>query len=80
MWQAWDYSLDMSLSQLPKILEMCPVPTDNTSQVLNQVQIIPYKPVPFFAQQLTAFQVWLCMGSEGRTPPEQLPIVLQVIT
>jgi len=32
----------------------------------------------FFAEQLTAFQVWLTCGSETRSPPEQLPIVLQV--
>ncbi|KAI8513518.1 hypothetical protein Bbelb_101570 [Branchiostoma belcheri] len=32
---------------------------------------------PFFADQLTAFQVWLTMGNERRDPPEQLPIVLQ---
>ncbi|KAG7269469.1 hypothetical protein CRUP_029182 [Coryphaenoides rupestris] len=33
---------------------------------------------PFFAEQLTAFQVWLTMGVENRSPPEQLPIVLQL--
>lgn len=35
---------------------------------------------PFFEEQLTAFQVWLQLGSERRNPPEQLPIVLQVCT
>ena len=34
---------------------------------------------PFFTEQLTAFQVWLAMGAEDRDPPEQLPIVLQVL-
>lgn len=34
---------------------------------------------PFFTEQLTAFQVWLAMGEEYRDPPEQLPIVLQVL-
>ena len=34
---------------------------------------------PFFSEQLTAFQVWLAMGSSDRHPPEQLPIVLQVL-
>lgn len=33
----------------------------------------------FFAEQLTAFQVWLMYGFEHRPPPEQLPIVLQVL-
>ncbi|CAG0912964.1 unnamed protein product [Notodromas monacha] len=84
MWQAWDYSLDMSLSQLPKMLESVAgtVASDSvsaaaaTTTLLTQQQ---HKPVPFFAQQLTAFHVWLKMGFETRSPPEQLPIVLQVL-
>ncbi|XP_065210456.1 regulatory-associated protein of mTOR isoform X2 [Planococcus citri] len=63
MWQAWDLSLDLCLSQLPAVLEC----EDN------------YKHSPFFEEQLTAFQVWLDMGSDQRNPPEQLPIVLQVL-
>lgn len=62
MWQAWDLSLDLCLSQLPAVLEC----EDN------------YRHSPFFEEQLTAFQVWLDMGSDQRNPPEQLPIVLQV--
>eukprot|EP00123_Amoebidium_parasiticum_P013960 comp22248_c1_seq1/m.32844 comp22248_c1_seq1/g.32844 ORF comp22248_c1_seq1/g.32844 comp22248_c1_seq1/m.32844 type:complete len:1305 (-) comp22248_c1_seq1:384-4298(-) len=34
---------------------------------------------PFFADQLRAFEVWLQLGSHERDPPEQLPIVLQVL-
>ena len=34
---------------------------------------------PFFTEQLTAFDVWLKYGAELRAPPEQLPIVLQVL-
>jgi regulator-associated protein of mTOR len=32
----------------------------------------------FFEEQLAAFQVLLSHGSQKRSPPEQLPIVLQV--
>lgn len=39
----------------------------------------PFQHSPFFAQQLTAFQVWLNFGCEQCSPPEQLPIVLQVL-
>ena len=60
--QAWDLALDLCLSQLPQIL------ADGRS----------FQHSPFFAEQLTAFQVWLNYGSEKRSPPEQLPIVLQV--
>jgi hypothetical protein len=38
----------------------------------------PYVPSIFFEEQLTAFEVWLSHGCQERSPPEQLPIVLQV--
>ncbi|XP_066593709.1 regulatory-associated protein of mTOR isoform X1 [Prorops nasuta] len=63
MWQAWDLALDLCLAQLPAILE-------NDDQFVHS---------PFFEEQLTAFQVWLTLGSKNRNPPEQLPIVLQVL-
>ncbi|KAL1130820.1 hypothetical protein AAG570_012061 [Ranatra chinensis] len=63
MWQAWDLALDLSLAQLPSVLEN----GDN------------FRHSPFFEEQLTAFQVWLGLGTERRSPPEQLPIVLQVL-
>uniref|UniRef100_A0A1B0CH83 Raptor N-terminal CASPase-like domain-containing protein n=1 Tax=Lutzomyia longipalpis TaxID=7200 RepID=A0A1B0CH83_LUTLO len=63
MWAAWDLALDLALSQLPGILKRGE----------------PFQHSPFFEEQLTAFQVWLDRGSEERNPPEQLPIVLQVL-
>lgn len=63
MWQAWDLAVDICLSQLPTIIE------EGTA----------FRHSPFFAEQLTAFQVWLTMGVDNRSPPEQLPIVLQVL-
>merc|ERR1719447_1444484 len=63
MWTAWDLALDICLSQLQGILE-----EDKT-----------YVPSSFFEEQLTAFEVWGAQGSEDRAPPEQLPIVLQVL-
>jgi regulator-associated protein of mTOR len=63
MWDAWDMAVDMCLSQLKGIMEG------------NK----PYAPSNFFEEQLTAFEVWLSQGSEQRLPPEQLPIVLQVL-
>lgn len=63
MWAAWDLVVDLALQQLPDILE----------------RNAPYRQLPFFEEQLTAFQVWLDRESESRQPPEQLPIVLQVL-
>jgi len=59
---AWDLALDLCLSQLNGILE----------------EGKTFQHSPFFAEQLTAFQVWLSYGCQKRSPPEQLPIVLQV--
>ncbi|KAJ3050506.1 hypothetical protein HK097_008544 [Rhizophlyctis rosea] len=68
MWQAWDLAADMCLSQLPALLaaEEGGLPVD-------------YRHSTFFAEQLTAFEVWLATGPISQKPPEQLPIVLQVL-
>ncbi|XP_020291270.1 regulatory-associated protein of mTOR isoform X2 [Pseudomyrmex gracilis] len=63
MWLAWDMALDLCLAQLPTVLE-------NEDRYVHS---------SFFEDQLTAFQVWLNIGSRARSPPEQLPIVLQVL-
>lgn len=47
---------------------------------VNSASLLPVlQPSPFFTEQLTAFEVWLEHGSERKKPPEQLPIVLQVL-
>jgi len=64
MWLAWDMAAETCLLQLPDILD------DQQKE---------YVPSPFFSEQLTAFELWLDHGSEEKAPPEQLPIVLQVL-
>ncbi|KAG7303144.1 hypothetical protein JYU34_013176 [Plutella xylostella] len=64
LWQAWDQTLDLALAQLPGMLGP---------------ERRPYQHSPFFREQLTAFQVWLDLGSPSRPPPDQLPMVLQVL-
>ncbi|KAK9734343.1 hypothetical protein RND81_04G133000 [Saponaria officinalis] len=64
MWDAWDMAAEICLSQLPSLIH------DETAE---------FQPSPFFTEQLTAFEVWLDHGSEQKKPPEQLPIVLQVL-
>ncbi|SCU79614.1 LADA_0B01948g1_1 [Lachancea dasiensis] len=44
-----------------------------------QLQLQQQQFTGFFEQNLTAFELWLKYGSNTRTPPEQLPIVLQVL-
>ncbi|KAM7526570.1 hypothetical protein LguiA_016472 [Lonicera macranthoides] len=64
MWDAWDMAAEICLSQLPTLLK------DPNAE---------FQPSPFFTEQLTGFEVWLDHGSENKKPPEQLPIVLQVL-
>lgn len=52
MWQAWDLALDLSLTQLPGVLAK-----EET-----------FVHLPFFEEQLTAFQVWLTLGVLIITP------------
>ena len=65
MWQAWDLAAEMCLAQLPALLSGDPN--------------VEFQASPFFNEQLTAFEVWLEHGSADHPPPEQLPIVLQVL-
>ncbi|XP_048137558.1 regulatory-associated protein of TOR 1-like isoform X2 [Rhodamnia argentea] len=64
MWDAWDMAAEICLSQLSSLVE------DSGAEFL---------PSPFFTEQLTAFEAWLDHGSKHKKPPEQLPIVLQVL-
>ncbi|XP_062181842.1 regulatory-associated protein of TOR 1-like isoform X2 [Phragmites australis] len=64
MWDAWDMAAEICLSKLPQLI------ADPNAE---------FQPSPFFTEQLTAFEVWLDHGSEEKKPPEQLPIVLQVL-
>ncbi|KAA8517495.1 hypothetical protein F0562_017875 [Nyssa sinensis] len=64
MWDAWDMAAEICLSQLPALIE------DPNAEFLTS---------PFFTEQLMAFELWLDHGSEHKKPPEQLPIVLQVL-
>ncbi|TYH98493.1 hypothetical protein ES332_A11G000100v1 [Gossypium tomentosum] len=63
-WDAWDMAAEICLSQLPSLVE------DPNAE---------FQPSSFFTEQLIAFEVWLDHGSEHKKPPEQLPIVLQVL-
>ncbi|VDO52578.1 unnamed protein product [Brugia timori] len=51
---------------------------DVTSQ-LAPINEADYTHNWFFIEQLQAFEVWLKYGGERRTPPQQLPVVLQVL-
>ncbi|XP_068631732.1 regulatory-associated protein of mTOR [Battus philenor] len=66
LWAGWEHTLDLALAQLPALLADRPP---------------DYRHSPFFRDQLTAFQVWLDLGkwSASRPPPDQLPMVLQVL-
>jgi len=68
LWQSWDLAVEMVLAQL---------------SVLNRAAdggpAYEYQHSGFFTEQLTAFEVYLSQGAIDRKPPDQLPIVLQVL-
>ncbi|KAL2129624.1 hypothetical protein VTI74DRAFT_7524 [Chaetomium olivicolor] len=69
LWESWDLAVDMALAQLP-MLER------------KETEGIPYEYVnsTFFTEQLTAFEIYLTRGDAvSQKPPEQLPVVLQVL-
>lgn len=51
-------------------------PNNPASQNLG---VVSYRRSTFFEDHLKAFGVWLDMGLDGRNPPDQLPIMLQVL-
>lgn len=64
LWASWDLAVDMALAQLPKL----------------EKNLDDYKPSTFFAEQLTAFEIYLTRGDAlAKKVPEQLPVVLQVL-
>lgn len=65
MWHAWDLAADAVLAQLPKLLD-----AGNNYQYVH---------TSFFADQLTAFEIWLDRQPQEARRPEQLPVVLQVL-
>ena len=67
LWQSWDLAIETVLSQLPALLEH-----------EEGKRIYEYQHSEFFAQQLTAFEVYLSSGPTEHHAPDQLPIVLQV--
>ena len=94
MWQAWDLAAEMCLLQLPDLLgggsgggggEQAGVQVGGSGGSGSAGSgggsgggQREYQPSPFFAEQLTAFELWLEHGGPDKKPPEQLPIVLQV--
>jgi regulator-associated protein of mTOR len=68
LWNAWDLAVDMCLVQLPALVA-----------AENGGPPVEYRHSTFFTEQLTALDVWLSHGPVYRKPPEQVPIVLQVL-
>ncbi|EIW73629.1 WD-repeat protein mip1 [Tremella mesenterica] len=90
LWHSWDLAVDECLAQLPHLLEL-EAARESGQAPTSAPMHNPYIPSSFFAQHLQAFEIWLQHGgnvrsnitlqpqSSHRQPPEQLPIVLQVL-
>ncbi|KAG5929955.1 hypothetical protein E4U53_002330 [Claviceps sorghi] len=69
LWGTWDLAVDMALAQLPMLEK-------KESEGIDY----EYQNSAFFTEQLTAFDMYLTRGNAvAEHPPEQLPVVLQVL-
>ena len=68
LWQSWDLAIEMVLTQLPALIA-----SEKGGPHYE------YQHSTFFAEQLTAFEVYLSQGAPEEKAPDQLPIVLQVL-
>ncbi|KAF3915731.1 hypothetical protein AA313_de0206634 [Arthrobotrys entomopaga] len=68
IWQSWDLAVETVLSQLPQLLK-----------AQEGGPPFEYQHSSFFSEQLTAFEVYLTQGTANRRPPDQLPVLLQVL-
>lgn len=68
LWKSWDLAVEMVLAQLPALIEH-----------EEGRRHYEYQHSTFFAEQLTAFEVYLSSGPTEKSPPDQLPIILQVL-
>lgn len=69
LWESWDLAVEMALAQLPMLEE-------------KEEGLRPdyeFQNSTFFTEQLTAFEVYLTQGAVTHKPPDQLPVVLQVL-
>ncbi|PSK34930.1 WD repeat-containing protein mip1 [Elsinoe australis] len=69
LWCSWDFAVEMILKQLPSL----------NAQAREGITDLTYVHSDFFADQLSAFEVYLTQGALEQKMPEQLPIVLQVL-
>ncbi|KAI9669540.1 MAG: hypothetical protein M1817_004659 [Caeruleum heppii] len=68
LWQSWDLALEMVIAQLPALLD-----------ARDGRKAYEYQHSNFFAEQLTAFDIYLKQDATSQKAPDQLPIVLQVL-
>jgi regulatory associated protein of mTOR len=68
LWQSWDLAVETMLFQLPDLLA-----------AQRGEKTYEYQHSSFFAEQLTAFEMYLAQDAGEHHIPEQLPVVLQVL-
>ena len=90
LWRSWDLAVEMILNQLPRLTAQQKMleemePSESNGPNPNPSMELDYTHSDFFADQLSAFEVYLQSAPSNASvagyakPPEQLPIVLQVL-
>lgn len=70
LWDSWDLAIELVLAQVPNFV---------AAKEAGFPEKYEYHHSDFFAEQLTAFEVYLEQGAVEQKEPEQLPVVLQVL-
>lgn len=85
LWQSWDLALEMCISQLPYVVQQQQQQQNHFNPQQQQPAINDFTlqrdfiSCGFFAEQIEIFDVWLRYNVNSHNPPEQLPVVLQVL-
>lgn len=87
LWRAWDLAVETMLFQLKEAGVLVRRQLSDPDAIVGDEPASPPPETtvsvssPFFAEQLTAFELWLdfCKIHRQRRSPEQLPVVLQVV-
>ncbi|KAE9385079.1 hypothetical protein BT96DRAFT_1007395 [Gymnopus androsaceus JB14] len=67
LWATWDLALDACIKQLPEMLASNKIQQQQQNFDIQKVPPYQYVPSRFFADQLTAFKVWISRGGSALT-------------
>lgn len=78
LWQSWDLAAESCLLHVSAMIKGSPM-VDPKNNIRLPPPNIPPPNLPFFTEQLSAFEIWLEFAGKNGEIPTLLPILLQVL-